>query len=150
MKIDNIQIKIRRAKKEDVNQIHELGRKTKELNFSTKMVFHDKIELKEFVHKPATNILLVASYKKKIIGFLYAKIVSCTWCILDNLAVDLEYRKHGIGNLILHQLYIILRKDKVNYIQILEEIHHKNTRKFWHAKGFREEKVFVWADKNIK
>ena len=83
-------------------------------------------------------------------GFLYAKIVSKTWCILDNLVVDKKYRKHGMGGLLVDELYKILKKDKIGYVQVLEEIYHKNTRKFWKDNGFKEEKLFVWADRVIK
>jgi ribosomal protein S18 acetylase RimI-like enzyme len=145
MKVD-----IRRAKLEDVSSIYRLGKATEELSFSPDMIFHDKIELRDFVRKPKDNILLVAILNKQFVGFLYAKIASHTWCILDNIAVDKKYRGMGIGNSLLDTLYRILKAKKVSYIQVLEEIHHKKTREFWHKKGFREEKVFVWADKKLK
>ena len=143
-------IKIIQAKKEDISQIYNLGKQTKELSFSKKMNFHDKIELKEFIHHPKDNILLVAKEKKEVVGFLYGKIVSSTWCILDNLVVNEKHRDNGIGSLLLHEFYLILKNKKISYVQILEEIHHKKTRNFWKKKGFKEEKVFIWADKVIK
>jgi GNAT superfamily N-acetyltransferase len=104
----------------------------------------------EFVKKPKYNILLVAESCEEIIGFLYAKIVSKTWCILDNLVVDKKYREEGIGNLLVEDLYKILKSKKINYVQILEDIHHKKTREFWKKKWFKEEKIFVWADKVLR
>ena len=145
-----MEIEIRRGKLKDISQIYNLGKKTKELEFSEKMNFHDKIELKEFVTEKRDNILLVCLTHKKIVGFLYAKIVSKEWCILDNLVIEENYRNNGIGSLLLEDLYQILKKKKLNYIQILEEIHHKKTREFWKKKGFKEEKKFIWADKIIK
>jgi N-acetylglutamate synthase-like GNAT family acetyltransferase len=144
-----LEIKIRRGKLKDISQIYNLGKHAKELEFSKKMNFHDKVELKEFVTKTKDNILLVSISNKKVIGFLYAKIVSRTWCILDNLVVDEKFREEGIGSLLLEDLYKILKNKKVNYIQILEDIHHKKTREFWKKKGFKEEKKFIWADKRI-
>jgi len=114
------------------------------------MNFHDKIELKEFIKNKKDNVLLVSIFDKKIVGFLYAKIVSKTWCILDNLVVSEEFREQGIGSLLLDKFYKILKNKKINYVQILEDIHHKKTRKFWKEKGFKEERVFIWADKLIK
>jgi ribosomal protein S18 acetylase RimI-like enzyme len=141
---------IRRAKQKDISQIYNLGKKTKELMFSKGMNFHDKKELLEFTLRKRDNILLVSILDKRVVGFLYAKIVSKTWCILDNLVVDEEFRNHGIGSILLEELYKILKKNKVSYIQILEDIHHKKTREFWKKKGFLEEKKFIWADKIIK
>ena len=39
-------IKIRKAKKTDINKIYELGKNTKELRFSKKLGFHDLKEIK--------------------------------------------------------------------------------------------------------
>ena len=150
MRTKKEEVNIRRAALKDIQAIYCLGRKTEELNFSPNMRFHDKIELKEFVKKPETNILLVAEIENKVVGFLYAKIVSKTWCILDNLAVDEDYRGKGAGHLLLDHFYAILKKKKISYLQVLEEIHHKKTRDFWKKQGFREEKVFVWADRWIR
>lgn len=143
-------MKIRPAKKEDINQIYNLGKNTKELQFSKKMNFHDKIELQEFIKHPKDNILLISEEDSKLCGFLYAKIVSPTWCILDNLVVAEKCRNQGIGHELLNEFYKMLKKQKISYIQILEDIHQKKTRKFWQANGFKEEKVFVWADKILK
>ena len=142
-------IKIRRGKIKDISQIYNLGKHAKELEFSKKMNFHDRLELKEFVTKTKDNILLVSIIGNKIVGFLYAKIVSREWCILDNLVVKEEFREHGVGSLLLQDLCEILKKKKVNYLQLLEDIHHKKTREFWKKKGFKEEKKFIWADKKI-
>lgn len=144
------EIKIRNAKISDISQVYLIGKGAKELEFSKKMNFHDKSELTEFILNKKDNIFLVAAKKEEIIGFLYAKIVSKTWCILDNLVVEKEYRDQGIGSLLLDEFYKNLKNKKISYIQILEDVHHKKTRKFWKDKGFKEEKVFIWADKVIK
>jgi N-acetylglutamate synthase-like GNAT family acetyltransferase len=144
------EIKIQKAKIEDINEIYYLGKKTKELEFSKNMNFHDKSELREFINHKKDNIFLIAKFDKSIIGFLYAKIISKTWCMLDNLVVDEKFRNHGIAGLLLKELYKELKNKKINYVQILEEVHHKKTRKFWKDKGFKEEKLFIWADKEIK
>ncbi len=144
-----LKTKIREAKLKDLNYIYSLGKEIKELKFCRKMNFHDKIELREFIKRPKDNILLVAVSEKRVIGFLYAKIISKTWCMLDNLAVDKDYRNKGIGTLLLKEFYKILKKKKIHYLQILEDIHRKKTREFWKKNGFKEEKVFLWADKTL-
>jgi len=69
--------------------------------------------------------------------------------MLDNLAVDEGYRGKKISDLLLKNLYNYLRKNKVNYIQVLEEEHHKKTREFWKHQGYKETKQFIWAEKTI-
>jgi N-acetylglutamate synthase-like GNAT family acetyltransferase len=144
-----MKMKIRRGKIKDVEEVFSIGERISELKFSRK-AFHDKDEIEEWVKKPKDNLLLVSEVDGKIAGFIYAKIIDRHWCLLDNLAVLDKYRAHGMGTKLVEELYKILRKNKIDYIQILEEIHHKRTRKFWRDKGFREEKVFIWADKFLR
>ncbi len=143
-------VKILPAKKEDVDSVLKLGRKFEDALKASKLKrahFHEKEEFLNFIKNPRENVFFVAKVDKKLAGFIYARILTNDWCMIDNLAVEKEYQKHGVGSMLLEELYKTLQKRKISYIQILEEIHHKNTRKFWHRKGFREEKVFVWADK---
>lgn len=140
---------IRKAKKEDIKEIYKLGEKIKELKFS-KGVFHTQDEFSEFISKPKDNIILVATKEKKIVGFIYAKVISKHWCMLDNLAVKKGFRNRNIGTILLDNLYSSLKELKIDYVQIIEEAHHRKTRKFWRKKGFKEQKTFIWADKFLK
>jgi N-acetylglutamate synthase-like GNAT family acetyltransferase len=145
--------KIRKAKLQDVNAIYNLGKKTVELDFSKTMHFHDKPEFRDFIRREKTNIFLVAEKDKKIVGFLFAHLIhTCAggWAMLDNVAVHFSHRGQGIGTALLHTFYNELKKRKIHYVQILEEVHHKRTRKFWKSKGFKEQRHFIWADKIIK
>jgi ribosomal protein S18 acetylase RimI-like enzyme len=146
-------VKILQAGKEDIDDILRLGKKFEDALKASRLKrahFHEKEEFLDFIKNPRENVFLVAKVDKKLAGFIYARILSEDWCMIDNLAVEKEYQKRGIGTMLIEELYKILQKRKISYIQILEEIHHKQTRKFWHDKGFREEKVFVWADKWLR
>ena len=145
-------MKIRKATKKDISEVIKLGKKIEELEFSNKFPFHGKSELMEAL-KDKNSIFLVAENDKKIIGFLYAKILfhrAGGWCMLDNLAVKKDERHKGVGTELLKQLYSKLKKRKINYVQVLEEEHHKKTRNFWSSRGFKETKKFIWAEKMLK
>jgi len=144
-----MKLKIRRGQVKDLNQVYILGSRTEELKFSKKIRFHIKPEFVEWIKKPKTNIFLVADDSGKIVGFLYAKIIDRDWCMLDNLVVDNMHRNKGIGYEMLEQLYKILKKEKVDYMQTLVEANHKNSQKFWKGKGFNKGKTFVWYEKEI-
>jgi GNAT superfamily N-acetyltransferase len=146
-KVQNVTI--RRGKAKDVKNIFALGSKVEELKFSKKSNFHEVDEILEWTKHPKEDIILVAEVDGKLAGFLYAKIINCHWCMLDDEAVKKEFRGKGIGTLLLNELYKTLKKQKIDYVQVLEEIHHKKTRKFWKEKGFKERKVFIWAEKTI-
>jgi predicted N-acetyltransferase YhbS len=95
---ENKMIQIQHAKKEDINHIYLFGKSVPELAFSKKFVFHQKKEIEEAVKNKKENILIIAKDNNQVIGFLLAKILSnvtAGWCMLDNLAVKKEYRKHG-------------------------------------------------------
>jgi len=144
-------MKIHHATREKVNEIYLFGKKVHELDFSKKYPFHQRAELTEAT-SDKNSILLVAEENKEVVGFLLAKIIfyrAGGWCMLDNIAVRKDFQGNGISNLLLKSLYLILRKRKVHYVQVLEEMHHKNTRKFWKHEGFRETKKFIWAEKGI-
>jgi predicted N-acetyltransferase YhbS len=144
--------KIRKAKLNEAHKIYLLGKKIHELDFSRKHPFHDFGEIREFISSPHENIMLIAEQEGEIVGFVYAKILSHStggWCMLDNLGVEHAHRGQGISNALLHKLYKELRKRKVRYVQILEEIHHKKTRSFWKKQGYKETKNFLWAERTI-
>jgi ribosomal protein S18 acetylase RimI-like enzyme len=143
---------IRKARLSDVNQVYQLGKIIRELDFSKKYPFHERSEIKEFIGNPRENIFLVAQLGGRIIGFLYARLLSHSvggWCMLDNIGVSGDFRNQGIGTSMLKELYKILRKNKISYIQILESM-NKKTRKFWRNQGFKEAKTFIWAEKMIR
>ncbi len=139
------------ATKKDISRVYSLGKKIHELDFSKKYHFHEKVELQEAI-KDKNSVFLIAEEKNEIVGFLLAKIIfyrAGGWCMLDNIAVEKSHRGSGISDMLLQALKRILTKQKIHYIQILEEAHHKNTRKFWKHQGFKETKKFIWAEKWI-
>jgi len=149
----NSAIKIRKSTFSDSTSIYHLGKKIHELDFSRKYPFHELSEIKEFLSRPKENILFVAKENDKIVGFVFAKILSHHaggWCMLDNLAVEKHHRHKHIATQLLKELYTELKKRKLWYVQILEEIHHKKTRAFWKREGYKETKNFLWAEKVIR
>lgn len=92
--------------------------------------FHEKSELLGFMKKPKKNLFLVAEVENKFAGFLYAEIIDKNWCRLDNMAVEKGCQRQGIGTKLLNELYKILKKRKIWYIQLLTKKNHKKTQKF--------------------
>lgn len=123
-------LKIRRAKKEDIPEILSLGTKIKEFVVSNETKFYHKDELEEWVKKPKDNILITATKDDMLIGFLYAKLISNNWCMLDSIGINKNYRINGIGTSLLNYLYKLIKKREVNYIQTLTDVKHRKTREF--------------------
>lgn len=152
-KVKNKPARITKAKISEAAEIYRLGKKIHELDFSRKYPFHELSEIKEFIIHPKENIFLVAKANGEIIGFIFARILSHHaggWCMLDNLGVEPKFRHEGIGETLLKGLYKEIKKRKVWYVQILESARHKKTRSFWKKMGYKETKMFIWAEKRIR
>ncbi len=151
--MEEIKFKVRKATKGDARAIYLLGKKVHELGFSRKYPFHNLGEIREFLGARHENILFVAEVDGGIAGFIFAKVLSHSsggWCLLDNLAVEPRYRHHRMADTMLHSLYREMRRRKVRYIQILEDAHQRRTREFWKRQGYRETKLFIWAEKETR
>jgi ribosomal protein S18 acetylase RimI-like enzyme len=145
-------LKIRKAKSSDARPIYVLGKRIHQLDFSSKYPFHELSEIKEFISAPKENVVLVAEYEGRIVGFVVAKILAHSaggWCMLDNLGVDPKHRRKGLGNRMLKALYNEIKARKIKYVQILES-KNKQARRFWKKEGFKETKTFIWAEKTIR
>ena len=55
-----------------------------------------------------------------------------------------------MADTMLHSLYREMKRRKVRYIQILEDAHRRRTREFWKRQGYRETKLFIWAEKETR
>ncbi len=143
------EIKIRRARARDITRIRDLGKGMKEFACSQSVKFYSREELEEWIKKPKDNILLVAEINKKMVGFLYAKIMVREWCMIDNIGVKQEWRKKGIGKILLGELFKILKNKKVNFVQLLTNLKHKKTINFWKSRKFKEGEKFLWLEKII-
>jgi len=140
---------IRRAKEQDVEKIYAIGRKIHQFIYSKSSGFYSKKELREYIKKPKDNIFFVALREEKLVGFIYASIISQDWCMLDIIAVDPKFQDKGVGSLLLEELHETLKERKISYIQALVRAEFKKTREFWKRKGFKEGKRFIWIEKNI-
>lgn len=140
---------IRRARKGDIEGICRLGLAMPELAVSERTVFYGDKELFEWVTRQDQNILLVAEEGEAVIGFLFAKIISKEWCMLDNIGVEAAHRGRGIGSLLLKELEGILKIANVNYVQGLVRNDLPGVADFWKKRGYREGNSFVWMEKEI-
>ena len=142
-------IKFRRARLNDVPKILVLGKEAKELIASKTTKFYDKRELVDWIKKPKDNILLVAERDKVILGFIFAKIMSPNWCMIDGILVKRDERGKRIGTHLLERLNSILKKKKNYFLQLFVDAHCQKAFKFWQKKNFRRGKIFVWFEKDL-
>jgi len=141
-------VSIHRARPQDVNSVYRLVTSISEFAASGETRFFKREELKEWIGR-RDSVVLVAQDKGNIIGFLFAKIISKHWCMLDSIAVNPRYRNKGIGKQLLDKLYAILKRKGVDYMQGLVDVGQGKTRAFWKKRGFKEGNSFVWIEKYL-
>ncbi|MBN1793015.1 GNAT family N-acetyltransferase [Candidatus Woesearchaeota archaeon] len=137
---------VRRARPRDLEGIYNIVKGTREFEASKNTRFFKKQELKEWISDRKSSIVLV-SEEGKINGFLFAKIISRNWCMLDSIAVSPDHRGKGCATRLLDKLYKELKAKKCDYIQALVLAGNKQTRGFWRKKGYSEGNKFVWIEK---
>lgn len=142
-------IKIRLARVIDIPKIISLGKNTKEFICSKKAKFYSRDEFENWIKQPNKNIILVVFQKGNFAGFLCAKIMSIHWCSIDTIAIEPKFRNFGIANLLLENLYAILRKKNICYVQALARTKYIGTKKFWKAQGFQGGGKLIWFDRYI-
>jgi len=117
-------MKIRKSKINDIEQIVNLWKETG-LYFEP---FDKKERLTEKI-KNEPELLLVAEDKEKIIG---AVIGNYGWRVsIDHIAVDKEYRKHGIGKILLGEIKRNLKAKGATIALIDSNL----PKKFWDKLG---------------
>lgn len=142
-------MQIRKAQIRDIDEIFELGKNVTAFTTSKEVVnFWPKPILKSVI-KSDKNWIFVACEKKKIIGFIivnYNEVFKKA--LIENIFVNLQFRKLGVGKLLLDTVLEVLKKNNCKYICALTEINCPAV-KFYLNNGFNKGRSFQWLDKVI-
>lgn len=84
-----------------------------------------------------------------VVGFRSLTIKNNLWqegyiCHVDELVVDNNYRHHGVGTQILHQLIVIAKEKGCRRIELDSAFHRKEAHKFYEKSGF-ENRAFLFS-----
>ncbi len=139
---------IRVAKTEDIDAIYEIGINEEGFLLSKNTKFYGKNFLKNWIKNPYNDILIVAQFKDKIVGFLFCRIIRNSWAILENIAVIPQKRMMKVGSLLLEVCLNLLLDNGIDYISGIIREGNKN-EKFFGKKGFSFGNKFVWIEKYI-
>ena len=132
------QIEILPAKYEDHNEIHGLlmqlwpdKKVDKEI---TRAIFQKGLENK-------SNKYLIAKNKNTIVGFISLSIKNSMWqegniWHVDELIVDKDFRKMGVGLLLLESITIIAKDNDCKLLELDSAFHRKEAHIFYEKHGF--------------
>lgn len=132
---------------EDIPSIMGLGRSTAAFAVSDQIKFYEEVELCEWIADPKHNIVLVLTLDGAVEGFLFCKLMSSHWALLDNLFVRRTAALHAGGATLLNALQDRLRVSGRSYLSILIRNDRPALVRIAGANGFVSRDVYQWMDR---
>ena len=143
-------INIRRANINDLNAVQELNNSLFELEFNN---FDNTLKLgwpfekdgKEYFEDMIKNeIVFVAEVEEKIVGYLAGSIcepisyITESFAELDNMCIDDEYRRFGIGTLLINEFKKYCKEKNIQNIKVTASAKNSRAIQFYMKNGFED------------
>ena len=144
---------IRKANLEDLNAIQKLNNNLFELEFNN---FDDTLKVgwpfekegKEYFENMLNSeIVFVAEVEEKIVGYLAGSIcegvsyITETFAELDNMCIDDEYRRFGIGTLLMDEFKKYCKEKNMQNIKVTASAKNSRAIQFYMKNGFEDYNV---------
>ena len=148
---------IRKAKVEDIKEISDILMQVSKLHSDNRPdIFKDKkmseiIKWSEDILKDNQKIVIVAEYESKICGVAVCKIKTINEHInvkdtkifsVDELCVDKDYRKKGIGSNLIAEAKRLAEENNCNRLELNCWKFNQDAMKFYKDIGFEEQRIF--------
>ncbi len=102
--------------------------------------------LHQWIEHPGMDIILIAKNGEKAVGMCLVHWMR-SWAYVSELFVIKEYRKKGIGKMMMAEVFERLKGRNCNLVLVVEESSH--AKAFYEKQGFREGFPLRWMDKKI-
>ena len=136
-------MKIRTAKKEDVQEVWNIGNDVSEFKTAENVVIFWPKEILENCINKEDIIFYIVEEEEKIVGFSIVNLnKSLGKAEIENIYVLPEYRKNKIGTAILDRILQELKNRKFNNVNCLAD----EATEFYKKYGFTKGKMFTWMD----
>ena len=145
-KVQTHAVLIRYADPADARVINAMGRADGAFRVSESIPFYEESELIEWASNRHENILAVVEQKEEVTGFLFCKVISHHWAMLDNF-----YRAPGARNTETAQklrdwLLGELRTRKLSYLTCLIREDHESLLRLVRQLGFTRRSKYTWCE----
>jgi len=143
-------MKIRQAKKEDIEKIHSIAKKVKEFQVDPNMEgFWSKKDLEKWA-KSKKDVFLVAEDNKQIVGFVtFTLHVPTGKVVFENAWVHRDYRKKRLASKLYREGIKQIKKKGGNYLIALVKEDAKSSMVFLKKNNFKKGYKFWWFHKPI-
>lgn len=102
----------------------------------------------EWINDPGKDIIFIAKDGEKPVGMCLVHWMR-SWAYCSELFVVAEYRKQGIGKMLMAEVSERLRGRSGNLVIVVDE-HHTDTQNFYEKQGFKKGFLLRWMDKKIQ
>lgn len=141
---------IRKANLEDLTSIQKLNNNLFDLEFNN---FDDTLKLgwalekdgKEYFEDMIKNeIVFIAQIEDKIVGYLAGSIcesisyITESFAELDNMCIDDEYRRFGIGTLLMNEFKKYCKEKNMQNIKVTASAKNSRAIQFYMKNGFED------------
>jgi ribosomal protein S18 acetylase RimI-like enzyme len=142
-------IHIRSMTKIDVPAVFALGTAAAELKASASDTFWNQTVLENWVE--SGDCLLVAEAEGRVVGFQLTQLHAPTKVgYLSDIAIDPEWRRHGIGSRLIEAAIRELQNRGANYIYGLTKLENEKIHLLLEKLGFTKGNAFYWFEKHLK
>lgn len=144
---------IRKAELADLNSIQKLNDNLFDLEFNN---FDDTLKREWALEKEGqeyfedmikNEIVFVAQIEGKIVGYLAGSIceqisyITETFAELDNMCIDDEYRRYGIGTLLMNEFKKYCKEKNMQNIKVTASAKNNRAIQFYRKNGFEDYNV---------
>jgi len=142
------EIYIRPMTKNDVPAVSRLGNSAAELRASMTDTFWSQAVLTNWVE--GGDCMLVAEAEGQLVGFLLTELHGPTKTgYLSDIAIDPEWRRHGIGSQLIEAAIKELQARGANYIYGLTKVENEKIHLLLEKLGFNKGNAFYWFEKHL-
>lgn len=143
---------IRKGKKEDLNQILSLLRKTPQLQGAAEKTdsTYNKDYVLDYLTDKKMNLVLVVEENNKIIGFILAEMwYKKRFSFIADIVVKENYRKKNIGSALFDSFESYCKHKKIDSIICLVQTKNKDMQKFCNKKNLKKGHSLYYYQKDI-
>jgi GNAT superfamily N-acetyltransferase len=139
-------VTVRPALETDAAAIYKLGTKDTAFRVSDAIPFYEESELRQWATDRANNVLLVLEHDNKLTGFLFCKIISQHWAMLDNYYIVKEHRGTENASRLIASLLDELKRRGLTYLTCLIREDHKSLARLARRFGFSPRSRYTWFE----
>lgn len=136
------------AERNDIDTLFRWGEENRELWGGEESKWYNKKDLAMLIGKNKEDLFFIARYGKAPVGMCITRVFE-GWAYLESLFVKQEYRRQGIGTMLVNKTTESLKKRHIRYLSIQPEVENKKAHSLYNKLGFVQGFTFNWMDKKL-